>query len=68
MKYGLLAGAGLWVFLAGVWEHDWRLILAGLAVSAIWPLIDAHVESAAHERVLDELWDDGDDDDLARSA
>lgn len=38
MKHLLTATAAA-VTLAGIWQHDWRTILAGAAVAAIWPLI-----------------------------
>lgn len=37
--YGLAAV----MFLVGVWQHDWRMILASGAVAAIWPLISLDV-------------------------
>lgn len=63
MKYALLMGTGCWVALAGVWDHDWRMIVAGVALLVAWPLLAEHVEEAAHERELLR-----DVDDLAESA
>jgi len=58
----LLYSLAFYAVIVGLWDHDWRLILAGAAVAVIWPLISADLE---HERELDRLWDD---DDLADSA
>ncbi len=49
----------------GLWDHDWRTIFAGFLLMVVWPFIMEGVESVAHERAVDELWDD---DDLSRSA
>jgi hypothetical protein len=55
----LLTVTALLLLADGLWNHDWRLILASLAVAAIWPLISADVyEDAEHEQLLDRLWDD----------
>ena len=32
------------VLVAGLWNHDWTLIVAGCAVAAIWPIIRKGVE------------------------
>ena len=31
------------MFVVGIWQHDWRLILASAAVCAIWPLVNLDV-------------------------
>lgn len=43
----------------GLWTHDWRIIIAGASVAAIWPLISADIETASRDELLDALWDDG---------
>lgn len=37
MKH-LLTVTAITVTLAGIWQHDWHTILAGIAVALIWPL------------------------------
>jgi hypothetical protein len=59
----VLIGLALWLLAAGLWLHDWRLILAGAVTAVVWPLIAPDV---AREAELDRLWED--DDDLSRSA
>jgi hypothetical protein len=65
----LLAGVALWMFGYGLWEHDWRILLASAAIALIWPLISDGVGGVAgkrrHRQLLDYLWDD---DDLSGSA
>jgi hypothetical protein len=46
MKH-LLTGLALWLLLAGVWMHDWRMILASASTATIWPLITADVDDTA---------------------
>lgn len=40
VTYGLAS----WLLLIGIWNHDWRLILAGVSTLTIWPLITTDVE------------------------
>lgn len=54
-----LSGLALWIALWGVWNHDWRMILAGAATAAIWPLVWADYDRDTE--VLDCLWDDEED-------
>ncbi len=42
-----LYGLAVWAVLAGLWDHSWRLILAGVAVAVIWPLIGSDVEDVS---------------------
>jgi hypothetical protein len=55
----LLTVTALLLLAQGLWNHNWRTILASLAVAVIWPLISAEIyEDAEHEQLLDRLWDD----------
>ena len=65
MKHAFLIGTALWLALVGVWDHDWRLILCGLAVAVAWPLVCADVYAVASdgEEILLST-----DSDLAESA
>ncbi len=38
-----LAGMIVWAVILGLWEHDWRLILAGVATAVVWPLVQGEV-------------------------
>jgi hypothetical protein len=62
MSASVLIGLALWLLGAGLWLHDWRLILAGAVTAVVWPLIAPDV---SHERELDELWNE---DDLSDSC
>ena len=42
-----LYGLSAWAILAGLWDHSWRLILAGVAVAVLWPLIGSDVEDVS---------------------
>jgi hypothetical protein len=59
----ILIGLALWLLGAGLWLHDWRLILAGAVTAVVWPLIAPDV---SREAELNELHDC--DTDLADSA
>ena len=65
----LLVALAIWFFGYGLWEHDWRILLASSALAIIWPLISSEVVRIAGERrqreLLDYLWND---DDLSGSA
>jgi hypothetical protein len=50
----LLTITALAVLVLGLWQHDWRLILAGVSVATVWPLISADI----YDDELDELWRD----------
>ena len=39
----LLYSLALYMALVGMWDHQWRLILAGLAVWVIYPLISTEI-------------------------
>lgn len=69
MTRGFLIGASLWFLGYGLWQHDWRIIVASAALGLVWPLISDEVMYVAKERrhreLLDYLWDD---DDLSESA
>ena len=38
-------GLASWFVLIGLWNHDWRLIVAGVSTLTIWPLITTDPES-----------------------
>ncbi len=38
-----LTGIVIWAVILGLWEHDWRLILAGVATAVVWPLVQGEV-------------------------
>jgi hypothetical protein len=59
----IVISLGLWLLGAGLWLHDWRLILAGAVTAVVWPLVAPDVSRVAE---LDRLW--ADDDDLSESA
>lgn len=40
---GMLTWLSLALVVLGLWDHDWREILAGFAVAVIWPLISADI-------------------------
>lgn len=65
----LLCLMALALVVKGLWDHDWKLILAGAVTAVAWPIIAADVREVnrrrEHKRLLDHLWDD---DDLSRSA
>ncbi len=42
-----LYGLAVWAILVGLWDHSWRLILAGILVAVIWPLIGSDVEDVS---------------------
>lgn len=62
-------GAGVFFLVCGLWNHDWRVILASFILMAIGPLLafESRDERARrrHRARLDRLWDD---DDLKDSA
>ena len=63
----ILLSLSVWFFGYGLWEHDWKILVASALVAVIWPLIaDGVVDERSHRELLDKLWDD--DDDLSRSA
>lgn len=43
----ILYGLATYMILIGLWDHAWRLILAGLSVWLIYPLISSDIESVA---------------------
>lgn len=43
----LLYGMAFYAVVIGLWDHSWRLILAGIAVWIIYPLISSEVEDVA---------------------
>jgi hypothetical protein len=57
---GLTVG-GVLMLGYGLWTHDWRVIVAAVAILCVWPLIHESVfEERNRERELDRLWDDAD--------
>jgi hypothetical protein len=57
------------MFGYGLWEHDWKILVAAALLAIIWPLISEEVlqvgKKRRHRELLDYLWDD---DDLSGSA
>ncbi len=43
----ILCGLTMWAIIIGLWDHSWRLILAGILVAVIWPLIGSDVEDVS---------------------
>lgn len=65
----LIAAAAIWFLGFGLWQHDWRIIVASAVLAVTWPLIADEVtfgEERRRRELLDQLWDD--DDDLSESA
>ena len=46
----LLYGLATYFLFAAVWDHDWRLILASVAVWVIYPLISYEIEDVPEPR------------------
>lgn len=40
-------GLATWMVLVGLWAHDWRLILAGVATWLVFPLVASDVATVA---------------------
>ena len=40
----MIYGLSSWLLLAGLWGHDWRMILASVATAVIYPLVTADLE------------------------
>ncbi len=49
-------GIASWCVILGLWNHDWHLIVGGLAVLVVLPYVTTDVVSDEDE--LDRLWDD----------
>ncbi len=49
----ILYGLATWALLIGLWNHDWRLIVASVAIWTIFPLISKQIDD---EAALDESW------------
>lgn len=64
----LVQAIAIWFFGYGLWEHDWRILVASGILAFIWPLIgdDVTRNERRQRELLDRLWDD--DDDLSESA
>ncbi len=40
----IVIGLTAWAVIQGLWNHDWHLIVAGVACSAVYPFIGRELE------------------------